>query len=153
VRGEHTIFIMPGISGPVFTFLTPGRIALVSGSPVDPDQLANVAPRDLNPAMQESISRVAGAPIFAVSNTSNLPESFYAGLQKSPQMEQLVRGLRGLAFAGQPDGNNVQLVLDGQCDSMTTAVGIATLLEFFRAGASGMLNNQSQANSANMKQM
>jgi hypothetical protein len=152
-EGGRTIYIVPGKPDAAFTFLTPGRIALVSDSTVDVERLANPTERDLSPAIQESVSRVAGAPLFAVSNTSNLPESFYSGLQQSPQLQQLVRGLQGLAFAGQPDGKNVQLVLDGQCDSATTAVGIATLLEFFRASASGMLNNQSQANSANKKQM
>ena len=82
--------------------------------------------------MQARIERVAGAPIFAVARTDNLPPSFFASLKGSPQLERLIRSIRSLTLAGKPTANSITLALDGDCDSMSSAFQIAALLESFR---------------------
>ena len=91
--------------------------------------------------MQGRIKRVAGAPIFAVARTDRLPASFYAGFKNSPQLEQLARSIRGLTLAGQPSGNDVNVALDAECDSMTNAIKISTLIDTFRMVGSMALHD------------
>jgi hypothetical protein len=130
-RGTQTLYEMPGNPPVSFAFLSRTQIVLASGK--DAERLlavSNLAARD--PAMQERISRVAGAPIFAVARTDDLPNSFYANFRNSPQLERLARSVRGLTLAGQPDGNEIQAALDAECDSMPHAIEISTLLDGFR---------------------
>jgi hypothetical protein len=130
-RGTRPIYDVPGNPPVAFAFLSPARIALASGG--DADSLLaipNMPARD--PAMQQRITRVAGAPIFAVARTDNLPKSFYASFRNLPQLERLVRSVQGLTLAGQPDGNEIKTALDAECDSMKNAIEIATLLDGFR---------------------
>jgi hypothetical protein len=91
--------------------------------------------------MQGRIKRVAGAPIFAVARTDRLPASFYAGFKNSPQLEQLAQSIRGLTLAGQPSGNDVNVALDAECDSMTNAIKISTLIDTFRMVGSMALHD------------
>ncbi|HXX18546.1 MAG TPA: hypothetical protein VEJ46_04030 [Candidatus Acidoferrum sp.] len=112
-------------------FLSPTRIEIATGP--DADKLVsapNSAPR--NAAMQERINRVAGAPIFAVARTDNLPASFYDGLRSAPQFENVARSVQGLMLAGQPDGELIHVTLDAECDSMTNAVELATVVDSLR---------------------
>jgi hypothetical protein len=130
-RGTQTIYEVPGDPPVSFAFLSPARIALASGK--DAENLLAVAKLPArDPAMQQRITRVAGAPIFAVARTDNLPKSFYANFRNSPQLERLARSVQGLTLAGQTDGNEMKAALDAECDSMKNAIEIATLLDGFR---------------------
>jgi len=82
--------------------------------------------------MQARIDRVAGAPLFAVARTDHLPDSIYTSFQNSPQLLGYIRSIKAITLAGLPQGNNLVLTIDGQCDSMKNAVEIATLLNGFR---------------------
>ena len=82
--------------------------------------------------MQDRINRVAGAPIFAVGRTDNLPVSFYDNLRSVPQFESVARSVQGLTLAGQPEGNVIHVTIDAECDSMTNAVELATVVDSLR---------------------
>ncbi len=112
-------------------FLSSDRIALTS-NPAIFDELTTSPAHLREPAMQARIERVAGAPIFAVARTDNLPPSFFASLKGSPQLERLIRSIRSLTLAGKPTANGITLALDGDCDSMSSAIQIAALLDSFR---------------------
>jgi hypothetical protein len=112
-------------------FLSSDRIALTS-DPAILDELTTSPAHAREPAMQARVERVAGAPIFAVARTDNLPPSFYGNLKGSPQLERLIRSVRSVTLAGKPTANGITLALDGDCDSMSSAFQIATLLESFR---------------------
>jgi hypothetical protein len=130
-RGTRSIYTVPGDPPVSFTFLSATRIALVSG-PGTEDLLVNLKSSAADPAMQTRINRVAGAPIFAVARTDTLPNSFYDSFKEAPQLESLARTVEGLSLAGQPKGDGIDLALDGECDSLTHAAEIATLLDTFR---------------------
>jgi hypothetical protein len=82
--------------------------------------------------MQARIIRVAAAPIFAVARTDNLPASVYQTFRNSPQLGQIARSIQSLTLAGQPAGEIVPIMLEGECDSTTDALEISTLLDGFR---------------------
>jgi hypothetical protein len=130
-RGAQSLYEMPGKPPVSFAFLSPMRIVLASGKGAE-DLLPLANSPALDAAMQQRIARVAGAPIFAVARTDDLPNSFYANFRNSPQLERLARSVRGLSLAGQPDGDEIRTALDAECDSMTSAIEIATLLDGFR---------------------
>lgn len=130
-HGERTIYDVPGNPPAAFEFLSPTRILIASGK--NPASL--LTPSDAPPneaGMQARISRVAGAPIFAVAQTNSLPQSFYSNFQNSPQLEQLARSIREITLAAKPSGDNIDAVIDARCDSVKNALEISTLLDGFR---------------------
>ncbi|MGH9682052.1 MAG: hypothetical protein ACRD4S_00335 [Candidatus Acidiferrales bacterium] len=134
-QGSRTVMEVPGTPPVAFEFLSPTRIAIASGTK-PADLLAISTARSRDPAMQAGIDRVAGAPIFAVARTDDLPASFYAALRNSSQLDKLARSIKGLTLAGKPDGDNLEVALDAESDSMKNAFEIATLLSGGRLFAS-----------------
>jgi len=142
----HSVYEFPGPppdESLFLRFLSPGRVALTNDFALL-GNLRSAAPvrSGARDALIESrIERVAGAPIFAVARTDNLPPSVYAGLADSPQLEQLARSVVSLTLAGKPSGDDLRVALDGECNSMKNALGISTLLEISRMGASLALSD------------
>ena len=128
-----------------FEFLSPTRMALASGDRDDMVQkladiyLKHYGARDH--AMQSSIQRVAGAPMFAVARTDRLPQSIYAPLHNSPQLEQIARSVQAITLAGQPDRNNLRITIDAECDALKNAVQLAFLLETGKMAGSMALSD------------
>jgi len=130
-RGTATIYEVPGKPLVSFEFLSPTRVAMASGKNAT-ELLTNPARSPGDPEMQARIGRVAGAPLFAVARTDHLPDSFYADLKNSPQLLGYVRSIQAITLAGQPQGNDLDVTLDAECDSMKNAIEIGTLLDGFR---------------------
>ncbi|HTV57659.1 MAG TPA: hypothetical protein VMJ93_02185 [Verrucomicrobiae bacterium] len=130
-RGPEHIFVVPGAPPVAFEFLSPTRILISSGpDPAAVLQLAKPGTRD--PEMQQRIARVAGAPVFAVARTDDLPATFYAPLRNSPQLARLAKSIQGLTLAGKPEGGILTVTLDAECDSMKNSIELATLVDGFR---------------------
>ncbi|HTS13071.1 MAG TPA: hypothetical protein VMH00_13225 [Candidatus Limnocylindrales bacterium] len=130
-RGTESLYIVPGSPTVSFAFRSPTEIAIASGR-TSADLLGSSAAGHIDPSMQARIDRVAGAPIFAVVRMDNLPAAFYQNFANAPQLERIVHSIRGLSLAGQPQDNQIHLVLDAECDSMTSAAGVSTILDGFR---------------------
>jgi hypothetical protein len=131
-QGAGTFYVVRGDPPVSFGFLSATRMLLRNGK-----GLSILVPMPGAPErneMQARIQRVAGAPIFAVARTDALPKSFYDNFRNAPQLESLVRSVKGLTLAGQPqvNGSGIDLALDGECDSLTHAAEIATLLDAYR---------------------
>ena len=130
-QGADRYFVVPGAPPVAFEFLSATRIRISSG----PDPAAVLftpasGPRD--PNIQQSIARVAAAPLFLVAGTSNLPDSFYAPLRSSAQLDHVARSVQGVTLAAKPDGGQLTVTLDAQCASMKDSFELATLLDGFR---------------------
>jgi hypothetical protein len=126
----QVFYAVPGDPPMSFSFLSPTRIEMTDtpGMPLVVPA-SDTADKD---KMQARIKRVAGAPIFAAARTDTLPKSFYDSFKNSPQLEALARSVKGLTLAGQPQGDRIDLALDAECDSLTHAAEISTLLDTFR---------------------
>ena len=143
--GPQPVYDVPGNPPVSLTFLSPTRIALASGRN-STELLARVSPNASSSAsrglaMQSRIQRVAGAPMFAVARADRLPQTIYAPLHNSPQLEQIARSVRAITLAGQPDRNNLKVTLDAECDSMKNAVQLAFLLETGKMAGSMALSD------------
>lgn len=135
-------YVVPGKPDVAFKFLSQTRIAIASGSHAE--NLLNLrsgAQRAPDPAIQTRVQRVAGAPIFGVVDTSQLPADFYASFKNSPQLESIVRSIRSLSLSGQPQNNDIHLALDAECSSMTKAIELSALLDTFRVFGSMSLSD------------
>jgi hypothetical protein len=141
--GKNEILEVPGNPPVSVEFLSSTRIALAGGK--NATALLATIQADgsgaRNAALQSRIERVAGAPIFAVARTSNLPSSFYANFRNAPQLDQLIRSIQALTLAGQPDGENLKVALDAESDSMKNAMQISFLLETGRMAGSMALSS------------
>jgi len=143
--GPQPAYEVPGNPPVSLTFLSPTRIALASGRN-STELLARVSPHasssaSRGPAMQSRIQRVAGAPMFAVARADRLPQSIYAPLHNSPQLEQIARSVQAITLAGQPDRDNLKVTLDAECDSLKNAVQLAFLLETGKMAGSMALSD------------
>jgi len=143
MRGSQSLYEIPGNPPISMGFLSPTRIVLAGGKNAT-DLIASVTSSQTptrDSGMQSRIKRVAGAPILAVARTDRLPTSFYAGFKNSPQLEHLARSIRSMTLAGQPAGDNMNLALDAESDSMKNAFEISTLLDTFRMVGSMALHD------------
>jgi len=139
-HGAHQVYEVPGNPPLSFEFLSPTRIVLASGKDAS-DLLTATGATARDPGIQSRIARVAGAPIFAVARTDRLPATFHSNFGDSTQLERLARSVRGLTLAGQPDGVKFKIALDAECDSMTNALQLATLLDILRMASSVTLSD------------
>lgn len=147
--GGHQRYVVPGKPAVAFEFLSPTRIAIASGK--NAADLLNLPTRGTHdPAMQERIQRVAAAPIFGVARTDHLPASFYAGFKGSPQLEHFIRSIQALSLSGEPKGDDMHVALDAECDSMTNAIGLSTLLDTLRIFGSMSLSDPKVRQQAGM---
>lgn len=144
-RDGHEVFEVPGAPPIAFEFLSPTRLAIASG-PGAAELLALPAEAPRDPATQARIDRVAGAPLFAVARTDKLPPSFYASLHNAPQFDHLIRSIRGLTLAGKPEGSELVVALDAECDSAIHSGEITTLLDGLRMFGSMALSDPKSRN-------
>jgi hypothetical protein len=135
------VYEVPGNPAIFFQFLSSTRIAIASGNNARRLLADSLSPSPRDPVMKARLNRVAGAPVFAVARTDNLPESFYANFANAPQLEKLARSVRGLSLAGKPAGNDIAAALDAECDSVKSAFEISTLLDGFRMVGSMALSD------------
>jgi hypothetical protein len=146
--GDYKRYVVPGYPPVAFEFLSASRIAIASGKTSADllNRLKTEGAPDEDPATQERVRRVAGAPIFGIVRTDQLPKSFYANFEGSPQLNKFVRSIRGLSLAGQPKDDQIHVALDAECDSMTNAIQISTLLDGFRlVGAMALSDPKTRA--------
>ena len=126
--GNQVVYEAAGKVDAWFEFLSATRLALSTASTALP--IAGTPA--LDPATRSRIERVAGAPMFAVARLDNLPSSFYANLKSLPEFDRVARSVRSLSLAGRPDGDNIKVALDAECDSAKGALELATLLDGLR---------------------
>jgi hypothetical protein len=139
MRSTQIFYSVPGNPPASFSFLTATRIELTDT--LDMHVLAPMPSAAIKSEMEERIKRVAGAPIFGAARTDTLPPSFYDAFNNSPQLETLARSVKGLTFAGQPQGDRIDLALDAECDSLAHAAEISTLIDTFRMFGSVALSD------------
>lgn len=133
-REGRTTYIVPAsTTGEEVTvnFLAPNRIELISeavGTPPDPPA---ASPKS-DPEMQERVSRVAGSAIFAVARTDAAPKGVTLGTVRLDDIESALKGVQWITLAGVPEGQNLRVVLEGECDSITGALNLDLTLGGFR---------------------
>jgi hypothetical protein len=119
------------------TFLDDHRIALVAGSSIAPLFAAPVGDPAADPA-RDRAARLDGAALFLITQVPPVPDNVAAGGGQSAQLASLARSVRWLTLAASPEGDNLRISLEGECDDAASArqlqAGLELLRMFGRAG-------------------
>ncbi len=125
-------------------FLASNRVALAGG----PDAVNALASRvaesrarrqSLLPEMREHIERVAGSALFVVGRLDPLQDMLTIGGLRSDQLNNLLRSLRWFSLSGQPQGDHLQIIADGECDTPEAARQMSITLDGLRVLAQAAL--------------
>jgi hypothetical protein len=148
----HEVFLFPASDSKSMnsiTFLDDRRIALVAGSSIAPLFESHMDAAGGDP-VRERAARLDGAAAFVIARVPPIPENAAgSGSQAAGAAQFLVlaRSVQWVTFAARPEGDNLRVSLEGECDNATDAVQVKTALElarmFGRAGLDSAKNKQS----------
>jgi hypothetical protein len=113
------------------TFLSDHRIAIVEGASIAP-LLAHDDASAGGDSARERATRVAGAAVFAVTRVPAIPENYAPGGVQSAQLLNLARSVQWITLAARPEGNDLRVSLEGECQSAIDARQLQAALELFR---------------------
>jgi hypothetical protein len=148
----HEVFVFPGNNRTgfnSFTFLDDRRVAFVGGSSISVLFDGNSNPSGADPA-RERAARLDGAAAFSISRMPPIPDNAGGdamGGAAAAQLMSLARSIQWLTLAVRPEGDDLRISLEGECDNETSARQIQSMLEvmrmFGRAGLESPKNKQS----------
>jgi hypothetical protein len=148
----HEVFLFPTgdkKAMSTITFLDDRRIALVNGSSIAPlfDTHADTAAGD--PA-RDRAAHLDGAAAYVISRIPPIPENTGGAAAQnagSAQFLAMARSLQWITVAARPEGDNLRISVEGDCDNTTDAVQLKSMLELMRmfgkAGLDGAKTKQS----------
>ena len=112
-------------------FLDDHRIAMVEGSSIAPVLATHVADSAADP-VRERAARVDGAAAFVISRVPPIPDNFAPGGMQSAQLAGLVRSVQWITLAARPEGENLRVSLEGECQTDADARQLQSALETLR---------------------
>ncbi len=101
-----------------------GRASLLSSPGV-----ATIPPPTL-PASEPL--RLDGAAAFAITRVPPVPDNFAPGGAQSAQLASLARSVQWVTLAARPEGDDLRISLEGECDNSTDARQLQSALEILR---------------------
>jgi hypothetical protein len=113
------------------TFLDEHRIALVAGPSVAPLFGGHADNPAADPA-RERAARLDGAAAFAITRVPPIPDNFAPGGAQSTQLASLARSVQWITLAARPEGDDLRVSLEGECDNSTDALQLKSALELLR---------------------
>lgn len=135
------VFLFP--AGPMawssVTFLDDHRIAVVAGPSVAPLFAATSDASSADPA-RERASRVDGAAAFVIARVPPIPDTAgNAGDPGAAPFAALARSVQWITLAARPEGDDLRVSLEGECDNSTDAQQLKSALEVVRMfGSAGL---------------
>jgi hypothetical protein len=125
-------------------FLDDHRIAIVEGPSIAP-LLAQHDDGSVADPARERATRVAGSAIFAISRVPPIPDNYSPGGVQSAQLMNLVRSVHWVTLAARPEGNDLRVSLEGECQTPTDARELQAALEVFRLfGRAGLESSKTR---------
>jgi hypothetical protein len=152
------VFLFPSAQGlwSSVTFLDDHRIAIVAGPSIAPLFVGKADYSGADPA-RERAAHLDGAAAFMITEVPPIPDK--PGASQNPaasQLMSLARSVRWVTMAARPEGDNLRISLEGECDSNSSAVQLKSTLEvlrmFGRAGLESPKTTQSM-NPASVAQL
>ena len=129
------------------TFLDDHRVAFVDGPSIAPlfatDTAAGASP---DPARQRA-ARVDGAAAFMIMPVPPIPQG--AGSPGASQFIELARSVQWITLAARPEGDDLRVSLDGECDNASNAQAVKSTLEVLRMLGNAGLENPKTVQSMN----
>lgn len=141
VRDGRTIYVLPS-SNPggevTLRILAPNRIELTSSQAKSLMPANNSDPTGA--ALKQRINRVAGSPLFAAIRMDAVPRDAKIGSFRIDAITNSLQGVHWLTLAVAPQGQNLRVVLEGECESSLDATQLNLALGGLRIMARGFLS-------------
>ncbi len=149
-QGHEVFLFSTGKDGgsDAVTFLDDHRIALVAGPSIAPLFAAPENNSGGDPA-RERAARLDGAAVFMITHVPPIPDNFAPGGAQSAQLTSLARSVQWITLAASPDGDNLRISLEGECDSSSDAIQIRSMLEVMRMFGRSSLDSSKSRGSMN----
>lgn len=113
------------------SFLDDHRIAIVGGRSIAPLLAARSDDTAADPA-RERAARLDGAAAFLITRVPPAPDNFAQGGTASAQLASLARSVQWVTLAARPEGDDMRISLEGECDNSTDAMQLKSTLELLR---------------------
>ncbi len=123
------------------TFLDDHRIAIVAGPSIAPILAGHGDDSAPDPA-RERAARLDGAAAFAITRVPPIPDNFAPGGAASAQLASLARSVQWVTLAARPEGDDLRVSLEGECDNSTDALQLKSALELLRMFGRAGLDSQ-----------
>jgi hypothetical protein len=133
------------------TFLDDHRIALVAGSSIAPLFAAPADKSAADPA-RDRAARLDGAAAFMITPVPPIPDRPAVGTRPGAPAAQLLsmaRSVKWITLAARPEGDNLRVSLEGECDTSTDALQLKSTMEVMRMFGSAGLQNPKITQSMN----
>ena len=130
------------------TFLDDHRIALISGPSIAPLFAGHTDASAADPA-RERAGHLDGAAMFAITRVPPVPDNSAPGGAQSSQLASLARSVQWITLAARPEGDNLRVSLEGECDSSTDALQLRSALEVLRMFGRAGLESRKARDSMN----
>jgi hypothetical protein len=140
----HDVFLFPLGDRTGFnsvTFLDDHRIAIVAGPSIAPVLARHGDDSPVDPA-RERAARLDGTAAFAITRVPPIPDNFTQGGAASAQLASLARSVEWVTLAARPEGDDLRISLEGECDSSTDALQLKSALELLRMFGRAGLDSQ-----------
>jgi len=122
------------------TFLDNHRVALVEGPTIAPVLATHTNDSAGDPA-RERAARFDGAAAFAITRVPAITDNLAAGGMRSTQLASLARSVQWVTLAARPEGDNLRVALEGECDNDTDARQLQSEVELLRMFGRAGLDN------------
>jgi hypothetical protein len=135
-KGREVFLFPSGAQGgwnAVF-FLDEHRLALVTGSSIEP-LFAKHSDEPAADPIRERASRFDGAAAFAIARVPPIPDNPGNGVPQgaaTDQMLALARSVQWITLAARPEGDDLRISIEGECDNSSNAHQLQAALEFLR---------------------
>ena len=116
------------------TFLDDHRIAIVGGPSIAP-LFAGQSDVPAADSARERAAHLDGAAAFMITRVPPIPDNPGAGGAQGTQYTQmmsLARSVQWITLAARPEGDNLRVSLEGECDNSTGALQLKSALELLR---------------------
>jgi len=121
------------------SFLNDHRIAIVAGPSIAP-----LFGRDVDPAsdpVRLRAARLDGVVAFAITRVPEVPDNLAPAGAQSTQLASLARSLQWITLAARPEGEDLRISLEGECDNGENARQLQSALEVLRMFGRTALGN------------
>lgn len=153
IEGSREIFSVPvkgGVRRILFTFLQDNRIAITDQPNLS--KILSTNPKEAVDAAEWRMrfGRLAGSPVFTVIHQEAGTGGALAGQApsglRSPQLSALLDQVQWFTVAGKPQGDWLDVVIEGECANENTAQQLADLLNGVLVLAQAGLNGSKTRN-------
>jgi hypothetical protein len=123
------------------TLISPNRVRLVSGKSGITVIAGSVpAPQPTYPPAAQHLPLVAGSPMFAIAETDGFRTQ---SAQHLGQYADSMKGLRWVTLTAAPQGDSLNIAIEGECNSLQDAQKFESVLNMAKAFVPAMLTQDS----------